>query len=246
MFENAAGAADFTLVQRLAELRRREYACSVVSPPLRSCCWLWFGASLPFSFRSRGLDCGGGTTRSGVATRLASWLRRGELLVSDGGVWLQWLVLRASMVGVASFNGVVGALLPHVEVKGGDGTGPGSDTCERAEWTVNRSSMAVFTLLSKLQAFLESTSCHRFESFDSVSVCESLSLFLRFSKTARERLSFGLGRGGVALGPSYHPSAGEGSLIHHWFGGGSSELFAWLGGGFKRCVTLRTTRALVW
>ncbi|CAN6869146.1 unnamed protein product [Brassica oleracea] len=29
------------------------------------------------------------------------------------------------------------------------------------------------------------------------------------------------------------------------FGGGSSELFAWLGGGFKRCVTLRTTRALV-
>ncbi|KAG2267018.1 hypothetical protein Bca52824_074097 [Brassica carinata] len=77
-------------------------------------------------------------------------------------------------------------------------------------------------------------------------VCESLSLFLRFSKTARERLSFGLGRGGVALGPSYHPSAGEGSLIHHWFGGGSSELFAWLGGGFKRCVTLRTTRALVW
>ncbi|KAL0758440.1 hypothetical protein Bca101_074590 [Brassica carinata] len=177
--------------------------------------------------------------------RLASWLRRGELLVSDGGVWLQWLVLRASMVGVASFNGVVGALLPHVEVKGGDGTGPGSDTCERAEWTVNRSSMAVFTLLSKLQAFLESTSCHRFESFDSVSVCESLSLFLRFSKTARERLSFGLGRGGVALGPSYHPSAGEGSLIHHWFGGGSSELFAWLGGGFKRCVTLRTTRALV-
>ncbi|KAF3580253.1 hypothetical protein DY000_02029096 [Brassica cretica] len=78
-----------------------------------------------------------------------------------------------------------------------------------------------------------------------VSVCESLSLFLRFSKTARERLSFGLGRGGVALGPSYHPSAGEGSLIHHWFGGGSNELFAWLGGGFKRCVTLRTTRALV-
>ena len=48
---------------------------------------------------------------------------------------------------------------------GGDGTGPGSDTCGRAEWTVNRSSMAVFTLLSKPQAFLESTSCHRFESF---------------------------------------------------------------------------------
>lgn len=29
------------------------------------------------------------------------------------------------------------------------------------------------------------------------------------------------------------------------FGGGSSELSAWLGGGFKRCVTLRTSRVLV-
>ncbi|WZY86586.1 hypothetical protein YC2023_032970 [Brassica napus] len=213
-------------------------------------------------FHIQGSRGGGSSTRSGVTTQwgvgFGRWSRlfmaEREDHVSPLDISRD-LCVRGGVEG-ALLGLVVRAHLLSVEVKDCSGVLSGdelrvlvcrwrwhwsrSNSCGRAKWAIflvvygrikpTFSGSRVFFLVSPLTP---------------VTFCESHSLSLRFSKVARDVPALVSVVAESLLCLASIPVPVKDFLFFHRYGGDSSELSARLGGSFKRCVVLCTSRVLV-